>query len=94
MRRKHAFEGIELPYIGNSWWYHGPRLAFQPVIVRSALYSARVIDWPRRRDDQQSLQTGWPDGNKPYGTCAFSYKLPHRSCVGAICAPHFNGEPP
>jgi hypothetical protein len=49
MRRKHAFEGIELPYIGNSWWYHGPRLAFEPVIVRSALYSARLIDWPRRR---------------------------------------------
>jgi uncharacterized membrane protein len=46
---KHAIDGIELPYIGSSWWYHGPRLAFQPVIVWWALYSARVIDWPWRR---------------------------------------------
>ena len=46
---KHAIEGIELPHIANSWWYHGPRLAFQPVIVWWALYSARVIDWPWRR---------------------------------------------
>ena len=46
---KHAVDGITLPYITNSWWYHGPRLAFQPVIVWWALYSARVIDWPWRR---------------------------------------------
>ena len=46
---KHAIDGTELPYIANSWWYHGPRLAFQPVIVWLALYSARVIDWPWRR---------------------------------------------
>ena len=46
---KHAIDAIQLPYITNSWWYHGPRLAFQPVIVWWALYSARVIDWPWRR---------------------------------------------
>ena len=46
---KHAIDGIELAYITNSWWYHGPRLAFQPVIAWWALYSARVIDWPWRR---------------------------------------------
>ena len=46
---KHAIDGIELPHITNSWWYHGRRLAFQPVIVWWALYSARVIDWPWRR---------------------------------------------
>ena len=45
---KHAIDGIEMPYIGNSWWYHGPRLAFQPVIVWWALYCADVIDWPWR----------------------------------------------
>ena len=46
---KHAIDGIALPYISNSWWYHGPRLAFQPVIIWAALYSAGVIDWPWRR---------------------------------------------
>ena len=45
---KHAIDGIAMPYIGNSWWYHGPRLAFQPVIIWSALFSAQVIDWPIR----------------------------------------------
>src|SRR5690349_16468733 len=30
---KHAFEGIVLPPVPNSWWYHGPRLAMQPVLV-------------------------------------------------------------
>jgi uncharacterized membrane protein len=45
---KHVIDGIELPYISNSWLYHGPRLAFQPMLVRWALYSAGVIDWPWR----------------------------------------------
>jgi uncharacterized membrane protein len=46
---KHAIDGINLPHITNSWYYHGPRLAFQPVIVWWALYCADVIDWPWRR---------------------------------------------
>jgi uncharacterized membrane protein len=46
---KHAIEGIQLPYITNSWLYHGPRLALQPVLVWWALYCADVIDWPWRR---------------------------------------------
>ena len=33
-------DGIDLPYIANSWLYHGPRLALQPVIVWWALYCA------------------------------------------------------
>jgi uncharacterized membrane protein len=45
---KHAIDGVELPYIANSWLYHGPRLAFQPVIVWWALYCAEIIDWPWR----------------------------------------------
>ena len=49
---KHAIDGIELPYIASSWWYHGPRLAFQPVIIWWALYCAGVIDWPWRRRKQ------------------------------------------
>jgi uncharacterized membrane protein len=45
---KQAIDGIVLPHIPDSWWYHGPRLAFQPVIVWWALFSAGVIDWPLR----------------------------------------------
>jgi len=35
-----------------SWWYHGPRLLFQPVLVWLALWVGNVIDWPfgRRRN--------------------------------------------
>ena len=43
---KHAIDGIDLPYISSSWLYHGPRLAFQPVLVWWALYCSKVIDWP------------------------------------------------
>jgi uncharacterized membrane protein len=46
---KHAIDQIDLPHISSSWWYHGPRLAFQPVIVWWALFCAGVIDWPWRR---------------------------------------------
>jgi uncharacterized membrane protein len=46
---KHAVEGIDLPHITNSWLYHGPRLALQPVIAWWALYCAGVIDWPWRK---------------------------------------------
>jgi uncharacterized membrane protein len=51
---KHAIDGIEMPYIGNSWWYHGPRLAFQPVIIWWALYCSSVINWPWRRQEPAS----------------------------------------
>ena len=27
---KHAIDGIDLPLLASSWWYHGPRLALQP----------------------------------------------------------------
>jgi uncharacterized membrane protein len=46
---KHALDGVDLPYIANSWLYHGPRLAFQPVLIWWALYCSRAIDWPWRR---------------------------------------------
>jgi uncharacterized membrane protein len=49
---KHAIEGIHLPPIPDSWWYHGPRLAFQPVLIWWALFCAGVIHWPWRRRDQ------------------------------------------
>jgi uncharacterized membrane protein len=46
---KHAIDGINLPHMPSSWYYHGPRLAFQPVIIWWALYCAGVIDWPWRK---------------------------------------------
>jgi uncharacterized membrane protein len=43
---KQALDHIVLPHIPDSWWYHGPRLAMQPVIIWAALFSAGVVDWP------------------------------------------------
>jgi uncharacterized membrane protein len=43
---KHALEGIHVAALPDSWWYHGPRLALQPVLVWWALFCAGVIDWP------------------------------------------------
>ena len=45
---KHAVEGIHLPPVPDSWWYHAPRLAMQPVLVWWALFCAGVIDWPSK----------------------------------------------
>jgi uncharacterized membrane protein len=49
---KHAFMRIEVPHIPDSWWYHGPRLALQPVIAWWALFCAGVVDWPFRRENK------------------------------------------
>ncbi|WID96716.1 DoxX family protein [Bosea vestrisii] len=46
---KHAFEGVVLSELPSSWWYHGPRLAFQPVLIWAALYASAVTNWPWRR---------------------------------------------
>ncbi len=45
---KHAIDNVNLPSIPSSWWYHAPRLAFQPVFVWWALWAAGVVDWPFR----------------------------------------------
>ena len=49
---KHAIEGIHLPPLPDGWWYHGPRLAFQPVLIWWALFCSNVIDWPFRRPER------------------------------------------
>lgn len=46
---KQAVEHIVLPPIPDSWWYHGPRLALQPVLAWWALFCAGAVDWPLRR---------------------------------------------
>jgi len=43
-----ALAHIVVPPIPDSWWYHGPRLALQPVLVWWALFSSGAIDWPAR----------------------------------------------
>ncbi|WP_367348408.1 DoxX family protein [Sphingobium yanoikuyae] len=45
----HALHDIPLGGVHLSWWYHGPRLALQPVIIWWALWAGAVIDWPFRR---------------------------------------------
>lgn len=46
---KHAVEGIAMPLIPDTWWYHGPRLALQPVLIWWTLFCSGVIDWPWSR---------------------------------------------
>ena len=45
---KHAVDNVQLPQLPASWWYHGPRLALQPVIIWWALYCGQVVSWPFR----------------------------------------------
>ena len=42
---KHAVYNVQLPGLPTSW-YHAPRLAFQPVLIWWALYSAQLLSWP------------------------------------------------
>lgn len=42
----HAINDIAIGGTHLSWWYHGPRLAFQPVFVWWALWTGGLIDWP------------------------------------------------
>lgn len=54
----HAVNSIAVGGTMLSWWYHGPRLALQPVIIWWALWAAQVTDWPfRRRGAEQSAVT-------------------------------------
>jgi uncharacterized membrane protein len=48
---KHAFEGLAAGGVKLGWWYHGPRLAFQPVLVWWALFAGGVVTWPFRGHD-------------------------------------------
>ena len=46
-----AFWHVRLPPLPDSWWYHAPRIALQPVLVWWALFAGGVLTWPFRRDD-------------------------------------------
>lgn len=45
----HAVNNIAMSGKTLSWWYHGPRLAFQPVFIWWALWVGGVINWPFAR---------------------------------------------
>lgn len=42
----HALSDVPLNGVHLSWWYHGPRLAVQPVIIWWALWASGAVDWP------------------------------------------------
>ncbi len=42
----HALWQVHVPSLPDSWWYHGPRLAFQPVLIWAALFAGGVMRWP------------------------------------------------
>jgi uncharacterized membrane protein len=42
----HALNDIAMNGKTLSWWYHGPRLILQPVIIWLALWVGEVTDWP------------------------------------------------
>ena len=41
----HAFSGAHVPPLPDSWWYHGPRLALQPLSIAAPLWASGV--WTR-----------------------------------------------
>jgi uncharacterized membrane protein len=43
---KHAIDGLPPGQVQLGWWYHGPRLALQPVLVWWALFAGGVVTWP------------------------------------------------
>ena len=45
---------VPVPPLPDSWWYHGPRLAFQPVLIWWALFAGGVVDWPFGRRAKRS----------------------------------------
>ncbi len=51
---KHAVDGINVPGLPTSWWYHVPRLLFQPVFVWAALFCADVTRWPFARSTRKA----------------------------------------
>jgi uncharacterized membrane protein len=42
----HALWHVHVGGLPDSWWYHGPRIAFQLVFIWWPLYAAGVTRWP------------------------------------------------
>jgi uncharacterized membrane protein len=41
----HALANVAIGGETLSWWYHGPRLALQPLIIWWALWASGAVDW-------------------------------------------------
>ena len=53
----HALANIAIGGETLGWWYHGPRLAVQPLIIWWALWASGAVDWPfGKRKIQSSLR--------------------------------------
>lgn len=48
----HALANIAIGGETLSWWYHGPRLALQPVIIWWALWASGAVEWPFGKGNQ------------------------------------------
>lgn len=44
---RHAFEGIAVAGLPTGWWYHGPRLLLQPVIIAITLWVSGWLGKPK-----------------------------------------------
>ena len=53
-----AFWHVHAPPLPDSWWYHGPRIAFQPVLVWWALFAGGVLNWPFGRGESVGPANG------------------------------------
>ncbi len=50
----HALNDIPLGGVHLGWWYHGPRLLLQPVIIWWALWASGAILWPFKSKAESS----------------------------------------
>ncbi len=53
---KHAIDSLTSAHAMLGWWYHLPRLAFQPILVWWALYAGNLVRWPipRRQEAENN----------------------------------------
>lgn len=42
----HALAHVHVPPLPDTWWYHGPRIAFQLVMIWAPLFGGQVTGWP------------------------------------------------
>lgn len=61
----HAFAHIHVPRLPDSWWYHGPRLVFQLVMIWAPLFAARITDWPLGESKQARTRRRAAHGRSP-----------------------------
>jgi uncharacterized membrane protein len=83
---KHAIEGIHLPPVPDSWWYHGPRLLMQPVLVWWALFCAGVIDCGRANRAARVAATLRRPARDADRSARFAWRAMSHSWTTTACA--------